>query len=621
VDFSSRRAVWLALPLLIACACGTDRPTEDVRLLDRARFGIVDVLAPPRDSDLREFVALPDYWNQNRPEAAGIGWYRVTAADLPLAADEPWGLYVPSSSSSFEVFVAGERLGPIGFGDEATLQNWNRPEYFALPAALMREGALTIDIRLWAREGNYRGLGALEVGPARVLWPRFRTARFWQVEIYRLWLVLGVTLTLFAAGMWGATGRSSMYGSFVWLAAAWLAPVVVQSTTRFPGGFWLGQWLVHVGLSQMAIASIFLAHRILDVARPKTERALLVAGAAVAGALACAAGFVPDLFDPLANAFHLAALSACFYLPWLFANERAKLAPIESIFLVAGTLALVLISAHDMAVQLTWLPPDSVRLLPHAIPFILTMFFSVLVSRFLQLYRRAEQQNSEMEARIREKFRELEDRYAELEQLQRAGVLADERARMTREMHDGMGAQLISLLSLVESNSVDPKLLATGLRESLDELRLVIHSLEPTGSEAGTLLALLRERFAARIDQSGLRFQWRVGTSGDDIELSPERALHLVRIVEEAITNVLKHAHARTVEIATTPETRDGVEGLTIRITDDGDGLRDAHTTTGATGRGLENMRRRGHSLGGSLSISDADGGTTVELWLPDEGR
>jgi signal transduction histidine kinase len=276
---------------------------------------------------------------------------------------------------------------------------------------------------------------------------------------------------------------------------------------------------------------------------------------------------------------------------------------------------------RDVAAHLNWLPGGTTRLLPHAIPIILLIFFSVLVSRFLQLYRRAERQNVELETRIREKLAELEDRYAQVEQLQRVRVLADERARMTREMHDGMGAQLVSLLSLAESEAADRKVLTTGLRESIDELRLIIHSLEPSGSEVGTLLALLRERYASRIDHSGLRFQWHVEPSGDDVELSPERALHLVRIVQEAVTNVLKHASASIVGIATEPETRGGVAGVTIRISDDGVGIAQGPASTTPTGRGVENMKQRGTALGGSLHVINGDRGTTVELWLPDDER
>jgi signal transduction histidine kinase len=615
-----RRAASIAPLLLMALACGADAPPDEVQRIDRARFGIVDVATPPPDSDLRESLSLPDHWNQRRPEAAGIGWYRMTV-DLPVDADEPWGLYVPSSSSSFEVFVAGEHLGPTRLGDEPNLQSWNRPEYFELPSALMQRARQTIDLRLWAREGNYRGLGPLEVGPARLLQPRFRSARFWQFETHRLWLVLGVTLTLFGAGLWAATGKNSMYGFFVWLAAAWIAPVAVQSMTRFPGSFWLGQWLVHVGFSQMAIAGVFLAHRIVGVTRPRLERGLLIGGAVAATSLAFAAGFLPEWFDPLAIAFHVVALGVCMYLPALFARKRASLKPIERFPLIAGLLSLLGISAHDLAAQLAWLPGDTSRLLPYALPIILLMFFSVLFSRFLQLYRRAERQNVELEARIREKLRELEDRYAQLDHLRRAGVLADERARMTREMHDGMGAQLVSLLSLAESDSADRNVLATGIRESIDELRFVIHSLEPTGSEVGTLLALLRERYGPRIDHSGLRVQWAVGTSGDEVELSPERALHLVRIVQEAVTNVLKHAHASAVEIATEAETRDGVPGVIVRISDDGVGIDEVRDSAAPVGRGLENMKQRGRALGGSLRISGGEGGTTVELWLPDDGQ
>lgn len=613
------RSVACGSALLLILTCNAAASSHAVERIDGARFGLADRETPPPDSKFGEWVTLPDRWNLRRPDTAGIGWYRLRF-EAPARIDELWAIYVPSSSSSFEIFVAGERLGPASLEGEPNLQNWHRPEYFELPAALLKAGIDSIDLRLWARQGSYRGLGVVEVGPARMLLPRYRSARFWHVEIGQLWRVLAVALALFAAGLWAATGRNPLYACFVWLALAWLAPATVQSLPRFPGSFWAGQWLIHVGLDQMAIAAVFLCHRLIGVRRPRLERILLIAGFVAAAILALSAALAPRWFDPLEVGFHVIAFTACVYLPVLVVRNRTGLIRAERMILIAFLLLVLFAASHDLAVQIGWWSGLGTRWMPHAAPLIVMWFFVVLITRFLSTYRRAQQQNVELEARFDAKTQELEEHYAQLDALRRAGVLADERTRMTREMHDGMGAQLVTLLSLVESGSVDREVFATALRESIDELRLVIHSLDPAGSEVGTLLGMLRERLAPRIDHAGLRFDWRVGTSGDEFELSPERSLHLVRIVQEAITNVLKHAQASSVEVATEPDARDGRSGVVVRISDDGVGFRAASDSTARVGRGIENMQQRAAVLEGTLRIEDHGSGTVVELWLPEVG-
>jgi signal transduction histidine kinase len=89
-----------------------------------------------------------------------------------------------------------------------------------------------------------------------------------------------------------------------------------------------------------------------------------------------------------------------------------------------------------------------------------------------------------------------------------------------------------------------------------------------------------------------------------------------MRIVEEAVTNILKHANASAVRIETSREARDGTPGAVVRISDDGIGI--APMDGGVTGRGLENMKQRATALGGSLRVAHAGKGTVVELWLPE---
>ena len=97
-------------------------------------------------------------------------------------------------------------------------------------------------------------------------------------------------------------------------------------------------------------------------------------------------------------------------------------------------------------------------------------------------------------------------------------------------------------------------------------------------------------------------------------EFGPERVLQALRIVQEAITNVVKHAQATTITVRTGEQADDGgTPGVFVEIQDDGRGM---HATP-ASGRGIVNMRRRANQLGGRIDIASGAGGTTVRVWLP----
>ena len=86
--------------------------------------------------------------------------------------------------------------------------------------------------------------------------------------------------------------------------------------------------------------------------------------------------------------------------------------------------------------------------------------------------------------------------------------------------------------------------------------------------------------------------------------------LHLARIVQEAITNVIKHANATTITVATNDHS--------ITIADDGRGISDAALDRRRGGHGIQGMRRRSERIGGRLEISRTDEGTIVILRFED---
>jgi signal transduction histidine kinase len=296
----------------------------------------------------------------------------------------------------------------------------------------------------------------------------------------------------------------------------------------------------------------------------------------------------------------------------LVAELRAQRRPELRILLVCA-LAAFAASLHDLLAQARLIDVAGFRLLPYTVPLLLLAAAGILLARFLRAYERSEHLNVELEERVREKHAELEREFERARRLESERVLAGERERLMREVHDGIGGQLVSTLAMVESGHASAGEISDALRGALDEMRIVLQSLDPLVEDLPALLGIVRSRIEPRLVPHGLRFEWRVQDLPAMPELGHDGFLHVLRIVQEAITNVVKHAKARVITVSTGRRAgADGREGVFIEVRDDGIGPEDRKG-----GRGLSNMRQRAAELHGRLVIRAAVPGTAVELWLP----
>ena len=236
----------------------------------------------------------------------------------------------------------------------------------------------------------------------------------------------------------------------------------------------------------------------------------------------------------------------------------------------------------------------------------------------LEKYRRiakalaeTQRMNAKLEERVLEKQRELERNFDLLDRLSRKAAVAEERQRLMTDMHDGIGAQLISALSLTESGEASPREIAALLRECIDDLRLTIDSLESNDNELLPALGNFRYRIDRRFRAVGIELDWSVEDLPELPYLSPRNLLHILRILQEAFANVLKHSQASRVRLQT--GVASGNLQVFIRISDNGKGFAASKTQ----GRGLGNMARRATTIGGELRVASTGEGTTLELYLP----
>lgn len=193
-----------------------------------------------------------------------------------------------------------------------------------------------------------------------------------------------------------------------------------------------------------------------------------------------------------------------------------------------------------------------------------------------------------------------------------------ERSRIARDLHDGIGQQLTALtvgLGTVESarDLSSAQKLAHDLREvgaaAHEEVRRIVRGLRPgVLEELGLAAAIERlcEDFQA-VHGVTVRLQSSAAAIG---RLPSPVEVSLYRILQEALTNVARHAQADVVRVALT---RTG-DSITVSIEDNGIGMRDASgsSSTGRLRLGLDSIRERTQMLHGECTIQDADGGGTL---------
>jgi signal transduction histidine kinase len=142
-------------------------------------------------------------------------------------------------------------------------------------------------------------------------------------------------------------------------------------------------------------------------------------------------------------------------------------------------------------------------------------------------------------------------------------------------------------------------------------MRLAIDALAAEEADLGSALGNLRYRIEPRLRAAGIELAWDARNLPEEIGLHPDAVLPILRIVQEALNNTLKHSAARVARVTFDTSRAADAEYLDIRIADNGRGM----VPEGVGGRGLLNMRNRATRIGAQLNIQSAPGsGTVVHL-------
>jgi len=534
-------------------------------------------------------------------------WVRVPSA-LPASSPPQAVAYSAYMYSAAHPTLYVDGL-PVAETDNSLANQWNLPVMLALPppgAVAPREVLLSLECEVSARGC---GVPSLRVGTLAAVNSWYSVQQFWRIDGPRIGSMAMLTAGVIALLFWLRLRQASVYLLFALAAALWTLRTLHYHLPHYPQPISMFWWVTDSALNWLSLTVYVFAFRLRNERRARTERALLW-GAIVLTVLNLP--IIPDTIwfqDVIVNAGQT-LISVLVTSMLTLAALRTRKA--EQFALAAALWISLLFGVHDALLQSWAINMEHFFLLPYAALPILLAFIYALARRYGEALESSAALNASLEQRLARRQQELQRSYEQLRHYERERAQDDERQRLMREIHDGLGSTLISTLASVERGNMDREATAVVLRDAVDEMRLMIDSLEPIGQDLVMLLATLRYRLAPRLDRLGLAMEWHMTELPPLPWLDSNSSLHILRIVQESITNIVKHSGAQHIRVETTAGST-----VSLVISDDGRGFDTQQHSGEPGGRGLANLRHRAAQIGATLSISSSTSGTCVTLLLP----
>lgn len=602
-------ALWLGLLTVAAWPARAESACDRVAVLDQALRTVTQDGRVIDERTVGRLDPLPRQWRNERTHIR----YRIALDPCPGADNR--GLWIYRMGAPYRAWLDGRPLiaidpaAPVEH-EKARVYNGRVPALYRLPA-----GARWLEIELVTVPYISSGFVRLVTGPQEALLDMRVIDRSALTGMNDTASTIVGVIGLLAMLVWRTRQRDRMV---FWFGAACLAwafrgwayqafvyplPALVMEQ--------INPWMVLSTVACVAVSSLYG----IDEAHPRHLKVIGWAYAAICvgmvGALLLGHGSVPMRSVAFAGAFGL----ICYALVKVVRHWRRQPSTGQAL-LAIGLFVLITGSTHDLGMVAGLIQPDHWSFITPAFT-VLLLAHTVAVSLYLgQSLNRAELANEELERNIAAKSRELEQSYALLRESERASARAQERARFNREIHDGLGAQLITALRGVERGALDKAQVAQTLQEGLDELRLLMDSSD-LGQSLHDALVAWRNRWDPRLQALDMALHWSVDPALDGLELGSDATLQIMRVLQEAVTNAVKHAQAGSVTVRAWLNPGEA-SSLVLEVRDDGKGL--SGPATGHHGRGLGNMHQRAERLGAELVVDNAPmpwTGTLVRLHLP----
>ncbi len=556
-------------------------------------------------------VALPDNWTTRWSDFDGVVWYRLTFDQVD--PNTPTAVLFDYWSLAGAAWLNGILLGRDKSLVEPLSRSWNTPRLFYLTPPVLDSGENTILVRVSGFSNQAVGLGTVTIGEARTLETAFTRSQILRTGLAVTGVVLTIPLGCFFIAAWIMRRTETAYGWYGFFSIAWgIYTYNFATTSLWP--FTATDMAARVNSISLMVAAVAFCVFLFRFAERRfvtVERGLWL----VLAVCSLWVFLVPS--HQLATTRLIHALvcitmytGACVaFFMLTYRSHRFDYVTLNMVN------ALVLIgSLHDIAV-FGGLLPGTLYLNP-LLSLSRLICMSIILAWHLVISRhRIEQFNDELIGKIAAARQELTDMLSRQHELALAKSRLEERANIAHNLHDGFGSTVVNNIALLEHGRTAPsrEQLLSILKELREELRVVIDTSSSSSEDDHDLadwLAPLRNRYTLLSESHGITCSWRLETPAG-LRMAARESMDWTRIVQESLTNALKHSGATRIEVVLHARN----DRLELTVMDNGHGF--DVTDRQMAGTGLSSLRSRAARLGLKFTITSNEGGTRLEFSSP----
>lgn len=550
-------------------------------------------------------------------DCCGPGYRAVRFnVDIPVVPEAGVALVPNLDADNLLVRVNGQ---PVVTHGRMTLPKptyeGNVKHVYQVPPAMFRPGLNQVEYVMVRQVLPYFDVTKPIFADYAVAWPLFKAREFILTDYEMIGAAIGAVIALFAVVMLLRSTRRGLAAALLVLVGAWslLAQFYFWLDPPFSAATRMNYYFALVNLLPVAW---------LNFADQWTRRPFRwIAPLSVLGYLACVGVSAwalqsmprPDGFDlasDLVNWFGL-AFSAAAILRFVWHVVTSGEDRVLEFAVFALCISLL---AADLFSELLW--ERTGGFVVRSMPLLLLAFVAAFLARNIRLFQSTHEINQLLTARLAEREAELAETYRRESDLVRREAHQAERQRLMRDMHDGVGSQLTSMLFAARRNALPADQLAGSLQTVIDEIRLLIDSMDSTSDSLASAVGSFQQRAAPRLEAAGVTLAFQPVPAGLLPAYGPREVLQVVRILQEAVNNALRHSGGNRIELEINA-TGNAAFPAELVVRDNGAGFK----AEMVPGRGLSNMESRATALGATFEVDRAGDGVAVRLRLPAQGK
>ncbi len=593
----------------------TDPPTQvashTVQVLRQALSAASNGDHFPADGATRP-VSLPDEWFNSRPREDGPVWYRLSFA-VEAGETALMAAYIERACSNVEVHLNGSIVYSGGRMAEPLTRNCFYPQIVPLPAGLLRAQGNVLDIKVVGHalqkvSGRQRsgGISEVRIGRYAELTEVHDDQLFWNVSLVKAMTVAMVVLGLYMMYLGWLNRQDVHFTYFGLMTLVWALSSTRLWWQNFPLDNATVEFVACGGFPIIAAAAVQFLLSYAGLRSRTLEIGLVLQIVAVPLTLWLAGSarlFVVSSAWYLLLSFEIIA-TMVLYLFASWKTRRGQFWLMGSVLLAIGVLMVL-----EMCIQYELLPSPHLPLLYVTMPLMFMVAGALLLRGFGRALQASEADRMTLESRVNEATAEIERNFSQLAELRVEQVTEKERKRIAADLHDDLGAKLLTIVHTSESERI-----SSLAREALEEMRLSVRGLTGKPMQVADALADWRAETVLRLGQANIEADWKGPADDVTQQFSARAFVQTTRILREAVSNIIKHSGASHCKVRCSI----GETQFTLSVQDNGKGIPMELDGKLDRGHGMASMKHRAKQMQGQCLVESGPGyGTVIRLTLP----